>query len=169
MNNSETRGASNEIHSSQQQKNLTNQLCSDCTVHGKLNCGRTFWKCMNQKLEGQEVTKSMHHHDKKIPRTNSAVIVQYMANWTAHGLLKMYTSANWGAGTTVSTENATLPKSSESRNPKSSVQILIEQHLNLNLYRERRRNLSFSSLWISGMLHFQWKMSRQSLQSCEDT
>jgi len=45
---------------------------------------------------------------------------------------------------TVSTENATSPRSTKLRNSISSLQILIIQNLLLNLYREIPRNLSFS-------------------------
>jgi len=33
------------------------------------------------------------------------------------------------------------------------------QHLNLSLYREILRNLSFSIWWILGVMHFQWNLS----------
>ena len=50
-----------------------------------------------------------------------------------------------------STKNATPPTSTKAKNSNFLVQIQINHDLNLNLYRKKLMNLSFSIWWILGV------------------
>ena len=60
---------------------------------------------------------------------------------------------------TVSTENATPPKSTKSRNSNSSVQIQLNPKSKCQFVPRDAEGLGFSIWWNSGVLHFQWKLS----------
>ena len=62
---------------------------------------------------------------------------------------------------TDSTEMATNPKSTKSKNSIPRYKFKSNKNLNVNLYREITGNRSFSFWWILEKLHFQWKVSRR--------
>jgi len=126
-----------------------------------------FWVCScvwhGWVIHRYDVTVSYVRHGRFIhmyDMTHSCSQSSHMSSECIHmcDTADMIHSYSESSRTTNATENSAHPKSTKSSNSNSSVQIQ-NQNLNLNLYGEIPRNLSFSISWISGVQHFQWKLS----------
>jgi len=115
----------------------------------------TFWKQSYDKCPWEFCTPKTHKCRWEFYEYQGIWFARFGGFWVCRIL-----NSHWH----LCVQNSAHPKSTKSSKSNSSVQIQ-NHNLNLNLYGEISRNLSFSISWISGVQHFQWKLSVLSSQN----